>query len=167
MEIKKLEIENDQKMKQQKPRKINLKARIDFPYEMGSWWHVISISHLCGMNVSSIRIMLTPCLVLLDNIFSRRTKKLEIKWSNNQPKFIITNWKSCKLDVINFLPFRSQIEKERMKTWFRPNNRTLTCKFFECWNDIWDRIINNRLMLVYKAFGHIDALIFWKPLIKP
>jgi hypothetical protein len=36
MEIKKLEIENDQKMKQQKPRKINLKARTDFPYEMGS-----------------------------------------------------------------------------------------------------------------------------------
>jgi hypothetical protein len=35
MEIEK--IENDQKMKQQKPRKNNLKAKTDFPYKMGSW----------------------------------------------------------------------------------------------------------------------------------
>jgi len=42
-----------------------------------------------------------------------------------------------------------------------------TCKFFECWNDIWDGTINSRLLLVYKTFGHIDALVFWNPLIKP
>ncbi len=54
-----------------------------------------------------------------------------------------------------------------MKIWLRPNNRMSTCKFFECWNDIQDETINSRLVSICKAFGHIDALVFWKFLIKP
>jgi len=42
-----------------------------------------------------------------------------------------------------------------------------TCKFFKCWNDIWDEKINSRSMSVYKTFGQIDALVFWNPLTKP
>jgi len=53
-----------------------------------------------------------------------------------------------------------------MKTLLRPNSKTSTCKFFECWNDIWDGKINSRLMSVYKTFGQIDALVFWNPLTK-
>ncbi len=53
-----------------------------------------------------------------------------------------------------------------MKTWLRPNNRTLACKFFECWNDIRDGTITSRPVLVYRTFGHIDAPIFWNPLTK-
>ncbi len=54
-----------------------------------------------------------------------------------------------------------------MKTWLRPNSRTSTCKFFECWNNIWDGTINSKSISVYKTFGHIDALVVLKPLTKP
>jgi hypothetical protein len=42
--------------------------------------------------------------------------KLEVKWLTINQSLLTINQRSCKLDVIDFLPFRSWIEKEKMKT---------------------------------------------------
>jgi hypothetical protein len=99
--------------------------------------------------------------------FFFQSGKIKSQMVDNRLKLITTNWRSCKPDVIDFLPFRSQTKKKRAKTWLRPNNKMLTCKFFECWNDILDGTVNIKLMLIYRAFDHIDAPIFWNPLTKP
>jgi len=60
-----MEIKENQNLKMIKkwnnknPKK-KMKAKINFPYEMGSRWLVTSIPYLCGMNASSTRVMWTP-----------------------------------------------------------------------------------------------------------
>jgi hypothetical protein len=48
--------------------------------------------------------------------FFFQSKKIRNQMVDIKLKLIATNWRSYKLDVIGFLPFRLQMEKKKMKT---------------------------------------------------
>jgi len=66
-------------MIQQKPQKKDLKARVNFPYEMGWWWPVSSIPYLCGTNVLPYEYCWHLAQFCLNNYFFFQSWKIKIQ----------------------------------------------------------------------------------------
>jgi hypothetical protein len=102
-------------MKQQKTKKTHLRQRLTSHTKWGHGdlslpFHTYMEQELFHTNNANT----LPSFVKQKFFFE--SKKIRNQMVNNKPKLIATNWRSYKLYVVGFLPFRLQMEKKKMKT---------------------------------------------------